>query len=340
MTGILEILSLASGATLQGLGRPGFAAFGLSAGGAADRLALYEAAALLGRPAPGIALEIPLAGGRFRAGTATRIALTGAPCPARLEGQPLRWNASHLLPAGALLEIGAATQGVYSYLSPAGGFVPSETLAPPPPRTGTFLRFAPDPCPGAAALALPDAPSRFAGGALRVLPGPQTALFEPETLARAFATRFTAGPANRQGLALLQDGAPFASQTSAILSDFIAPGDIQSTGAGNLVLLLAESQTIGGYPRLGTVIPADLPRAAQARPGVPLSLCPIGFAEAEAASPPEAQWRAALTRAVQPLRRNPGDIADLLRYQLISGAVRGDEEDAGEDGGEDDGDAA
>lgn len=327
MTEILEVLSLAPGASLQGLGRPGFAAFGLSAGGAADRLALYEAAALLHRPAAGVALEIPLAGGRFRAGTATRIALTGAPCPARLDGQPLRWNASHLLPAGAMLELGAATQGVYSYLSLAGGFMPGETLAPPPPRAGTALRFAPDPCPGAAALALPDAPLRFRGGALRVLPGPQTALFGPETLARAFATRFTAGPANRQGLALLQDGPPFASQTFALLSDFIVPGDIQSTGAGNLVLLLAESQTIGGYPRLGTVLPADLPRAAQARPGTPLSLCPIGFAEAEAASPPEAQWLAGLTRALQPLHRKPGDIADLLRYQLISGAVRGDEDD-------------
>ncbi|MBZ4021576.1 urea amidolyase, partial [Rhodobacter sp. TJ_12] len=170
------------------------------------------------------------------------------------------------------------------------------------------------------------APTRFAGGRLRVMDGPQSALFDAQTRKRAFATRFTAGAANRQGVALVHDGAPFASQTAGLLSDFITPGDIQTTGAGTPTILLADCQTIGGYPRLGTVIPADLPVVAQARPGTALWFVPITLDEAAQVTPPEPMLLAGLRKALRPLIRRPHDIPDLLGYQLISGVVRGDEE--------------
>ncbi|MFD2175295.1 biotin-dependent carboxyltransferase family protein [Rhodobacter lacus] len=336
MTGFLEVLATASQITVQDLGRTGWTALGLAPGGAADRRALWEAAALLGQRCPGAVLEMPLTGGRFRLTEPSRIALTGAPMRARLAGHDLVWNASHLIPAGAEIEIGPAEAGVYGYLALAGGITTPEalgaraTLAAAGLGTvltpGQRLPFAKDPAPQTPARRLPAAP-RFSGGTLRVIPGPQTGLFEPETRAHAFATRFLAGPASRQGVTLQHAGAPFESQTAGLLSDFITAGDIQITGAGTPVILLAECQSIGGYPRLGTVIPTDLPIAAQARPGTPLRLALISLEEAEAASPPEAEWLGPLVRVATPLLRRPHDIPDLLGYQLISGVVRGDEED-------------
>jgi len=337
MTGFLEVISAGPGISVQDLGRPGFTALGLSVGGAADRLALWEAAALLGLAAPPACLELPLTGGRFRASQTTRIALTGAPMQATLAGRTLIWNASHLLAPGEILALSPGESGVYSYLALAGGLVTEEQLGSRATlagaglgtvlENGCHLPFAPDPAPDARALCLP-LDARFTGGALRVIEGPQTGLFDTATRARAFATRFSAGPASRQGLALRHTGAPFESETAALLSDFIAPGDIQMTGAGEPAILLAACQTIGGYPRLGSVIPVDLPRAAQARPGTALHLVPISLEAAENASPPETLWLPRLRALLRPLLRRPHDIADLLGYQLISGVVRGDEEDA------------
>ncbi|KQB17302.1 biotin-dependent carboxyltransferase family protein [Rhodobacter capsulatus] len=337
MTGYLEVISAGPGISVQDLGRPGYTAFGLSTGGAADRRALWEAAALLGQSGPQAALELPLTGGRFRVTAPSRIALTGAPMQASRDGKPLIWNASHLLAPGECLDLRPGESGVYGYLSLAGGLLTPETLGAratlaaaglgTPVHAGLRLPFGADPAPDAAPQHLPPE-DRFTGGALRVIAGPQTALFDTETRTRAFATRFRAGPASRQGLALLQDGAAFATETSGLLSDFIGPGDIQMTGTGQAVVLLADCQTIGGYPRLGTVIPLDLPRAAQARPGTALRLVEIPLDAAETASPPEALWLAQIRRLLRPLTRDPRDMTDLLAYQLISGMIRGDEEDA------------
>ncbi|TKD23039.1 urea amidolyase [Rhodobacter capsulatus] len=337
MTGYLEVISAGPGISVQDLGRPGFTALGLSTGGAADRRALWEAAALLGQARPQAALELPLTGGRFRVTAPTRLALTGAPMQASRDGKPLIWNASHGLAPGELLDLRPGDSGVYGYLSLAGGLLTVETLGARATlaaaglgtvvETGMRLPFGTDPAPATPPQRLP-ADDRFGGGALRVIEGPQTALFDAETRARAFATAFQAGPASRQGLALTHKGAPFGTATAGLLSDFIGPGDIQMTGAGQPVVLLADCQTIGGYPRLGTVIPTDLSRAAQARPGTALRLVPIPLDAAEIAAPPEPLWLAQIRRQLRPLTRDPRDIADLLSYQLISGMIRGDEEDA------------
>jgi allophanate hydrolase len=97
------------------------------------------------------------------------------------------------------------------------------------------------------------------------------------------------------------------------------------TGDGVPYVLLSECQTMGGYPRIGTVIPQDLPRIAQATPGTALRFTPLGLEEADALWQDEADQLKALRRRVQPLRRDPHDIPDLLSYQLIGGVIRGDE---------------
>ena len=109
------------------------------------------------------------------------------------------------------------------------------------------------------------------------------------------------------------------------MADLIVPGDIQMAGDGVPYILLAECQTIGGYPRIGSVIPADLPKIAQAAPGTPLQFGFLTIAEADATALSDQVLLSQLTKMCQTIVRDPNDIADLLGYQLISGATRGDD---------------
>ncbi|GAA6201777.1 urea amidolyase [Aquicoccus sp. SU-CL01552] len=317
--------------TVQDLGRPGFLGQGLSRGGAADRLALAEGAALLGQE-PGLAaLEIAGFGGVFEAACDLRIALTGAPMAAEIDGARVAWNASHALRAGQRLSLGAVRAGCYGYLHLGGGIATPEVLGARAVHlaaglgravvAGDLLPVGPD-RGGETGLCL-EVEDRFSGGVLRVVEGMQTPLFAPQVRARFEATGFTRGArANRMGVALDCPGAGFAAEGQlAILSEVIVPGDIQMTGDGRPFVLLPECQTTGGYPRIGTVIPCDLPRVAQAPAGAPLRFRFVSRAVALEAEARQARHLAELPRAPRPLVRHPGDIPDLLGYQLISGAI-------------------
>lgn len=331
---VVEVLSTGPQVTVQDRGRAGYLAQGVSRGGAADRLALAEGAALLGQPI-GAALEMAGFGGRFRATRALRVALTGAPMRARLDGAPLRWQACHLIPKGAVLDIGASEAGVYGYLSVGGGFdlplvmgAASAHLAAGIGRVlaaGDALPLGHD-AGDAHSLHLPVAP-RWSGGSLRVLPSLQTELFPRPERARFEAETFTRDTrANRMGARLLPEGAGFGlSAGQSIVSEVITPGDIQIPGDGAPYVLLAECQTTGGYPRIGTVIPCDLPRMAQAGPGAKLR---FQFVTREVALAAEASARRhaqGLAKAVTPLLRDPASMSDLLSYSLISGVTAGEE---------------
>src|SRR6056297_2328886 len=121
MSRALIVHQAGPGVTVQDSGRPGYLAYGLSRGGAVDRLALYEGAALLGQDPGCASLEMAATGGRFEAGAPLRVALTGARMRARIDGAAVAWNASHRLEAGAVLEIGPAEAGLHGYLHVGGG---------------------------------------------------------------------------------------------------------------------------------------------------------------------------------------------------------------------------
>jgi allophanate hydrolase len=337
MTRALIVHQAGLGVTVQDLGRPGYLAYGLSRGGAADRLALYEGAALLGQAVDSAALEMAGMGGTFEATEDMRIALTGAPMRASIDGVALAWNASHPLHAGARLTIGPATAGVYGYLHVGGGIATPEILGArsahlaagigAPLAAGDTLPVGPD-RGGETGLVL-DADDRFSGGEVRVVAGYQTGMFPDEEVARFEETRFTRDArGNRMGVRLAPDGDGFASRAGlTVLSEAIVPGDIQVTGDGAPFVLMSECQTTGGYPRIGAVLPCDLPRVAQAAPGTALRLRFVPSKEALAAERRAAEARDGLRRRLTHLTRDPHDIRDLLSYQLISGAIAGNEEE-------------
>ena len=332
----LTIHHAGPGLTIQDLGRPGWKAQGLSTGGATDRFAVFEAAALLNtKPTPAV-IEMMGFGGTFSTTHHTRIAITGAQMQADIDGTPIAPNMTHILRAEAKLTIGGAKSGVYGYLSFAGGIETAPIMDSRATHltagigkrleAGDTLPLAPDTDPLSPPMKLsPD--NRFKGGTIRVMPGPQTDFFSPETLETFATTMFTRSPrGNRQGIRLDYDGTGFPIDGGRnIVSDLIVPGDIQMTGDGVPYVLLAECQTIGGYPRIGSVIPADLPKIAQAAPGTGRKFQFLTVEQADATAISDAALLKSITQKCQPMIRNPHDIADLLSYQLISGATPGDD---------------
>lgn len=330
----LNVLSAGPALSVQDQGRPGYLSQGLTCGGAIDRLALVEGAALLKQSEDLATIEMGGMGGTFRFDTDTRIALTGAPMPTTCDGENLAWNASHRIPAGATLTIGVASRGSYGYLHVGGGIDSAVVLGARAAHlsagigallaSGDTLPIGED--KGAEiGLQLP-LDDRFDGGSLRAVTSMQTDRFDEATLARFTDTQFKRDPrANRMGVRLDPGGEGFAADGGLnILSDVIVPGDIQVAGDGAPFVLMADCQTTGGYPRIGCVIPSDMPRVAQSAAGAPLRITFISHQDARDIEARAAKDRKALRSRCAPLLRDPAKIRDLLGYQLISGAVSAD----------------
>jgi allophanate hydrolase len=324
--------------TVQDMGRPGYLGFGVSRGGAVDTLALAEGAALLGQPVTHAALEMAGFGGEFEATEPVRIALTGAPMRATLDGSRIAWNASHLLAPGSRLSIGAVERGSYGYLHTGGGIATPMLLGARSAhlaaglggliRAGDRLPVGADRDPGHTGYRLDPEP-RFDGGTIRVVPSVQTEFFATSERERFEATVFRRdNRGNRMGVRLILDGEGFHSKAGlSVLSEVIVPGDIQVTGDGTPFVLLSECQTTGGYPRIGSVLPEDLPRVAQTQAGAVLRFRFVTIDDGVEAERRGHARRAGLRTAAKPLIRAPETIADLLSYQLVSGVTAGDDLD-------------
>ena len=338
MTTSLLIHRAGPAMTVQDLGRPGHMGQGLSMGGAADRTAFIEGVALLGQSLSCAAIEMAAFGGEFSTTADIRIALTGAPMKATLDGEPLVWNASHLVKAGQRLSIGPARTGVYGYLHVGGGIHTTPFLGSRATHltagiggvlaSNQTLPIGPDSHRGDVGKTLtPEA--RFEGGSVRVLPSVQTDNFPGVVRTRFEMTGFKRTPrGNRQGVELVFEGRPFATgEQLTILSEPMVAGDIQMTGEGIPFVLLPECQTTGGYPRIGTVLPCDLPIVAQATAGSALSFRFVDHATALQTHKSPEQILAQLTTSTRPLVRDPRAIRDLLAYQLVGGVVNAFEGD-------------
>ncbi|AUH32140.1 biotin-dependent carboxyltransferase family protein [Paracoccus tegillarcae] len=331
----LHVLRAEGVLSVQDLGRPGHIAQGLSRGGAMDRLALIEAGALLGLKSVVAGIEMAGTGGLFTVDQPTRIALTGAAMTATLNDAPLQWQACHLIAPGQRLRIGGAQAGAYSYLVPAGGVLTPEWLDSRAAHlnigigailtSGQKLKIGTDRAPETPSLIITVAP-RFQGGTIRMMDGPQTSLFSDHVLATFCQTTFARAPrGNRQGVRLDADARFASDHAGSLASDMLLPGDLQMTGDGVPYVLLAECQTMGGYPRIGSVIPADLAQIAQTPPGGQIRFQRITLEQADALFRDEAgQLRDAAARC-RYLTRDPAMMADLLSYQLVGGMTRGDE---------------
>ena len=327
----LKILSCGAHASIQDFGRPGYLAQGLSKSGAADCLALEEGAVLLGQVSGDGALEMAGFGGVFQAQGDMKIALTGAPMKAELDGTPLAWNAAHHLPDGAILRLGGVQAGTYAYLSVGGGFDTEVFLKARAAHhaigigealvAGGTLPIGPDENPFISQKL--DVEDRFQGGCVHIVASVQTDLFSLAERARFENTIFTRDiRANRMGIKLDFEGAPFQiSNQLKILSEIIVPGDIQMTGDGRPFVLMPECQSTGGYPRIGTVLPSDLPKIAQASLDATITFKFLSIEQALEYQNQYTERVSQLSDRLHPLLQDPYKLPNLLSLQLIGGVV-------------------
>lgn len=331
MSDHLIVRSIGPAAAIQDLGRPGFMSVGLTRGGASDPTALHEGAALLRQAPSSAVLEMAGMGGVFEASTKIRIALTGAVMDASIDGVSVQWNASHSVSAGSILKIGAMRQGNFGYLHVGGGFNTPSYLGTRGChlsaglgrliQAGDQLPIGEDKGKDAGCHLVPE--QRLDGGKIRFVRSMQSNKFDDATMTRFTKTKFRRDPrGNRQGIRMDFVGEGFQSGGQLnIVSEVTIAGDIQITGDGTPFVLMHECQTTGGYPRIGTILPCDLNKVAQAPVG---SLLRFELLTLEEGSAVQARANAVLSglrKSVKPLVRDVSSIQDLLSYQLISGAI-------------------
>jgi KipI family sensor histidine kinase inhibitor len=267
--------------TIQDTGRWGHQDRGVPVAGPMDAIAHRLANALVGNAGDAAALEATLTGPELRFEQATVVAVAGADLSASIDGAPLPLDTPRACAAGAVLRFGERRTGTRVSIACDGGIAAPVVLGSRATHVVSGLGgidgralVAGDRLPlgesrtdkvGAAS----DRPVRFAsaGGArLRIMRGPQDDWFDEaafETLQRG---RFTISPqSNRMGYRLI--GPVLTRSTGQMISDAAFTGGLQVTPSGDPILLMADRQTMGGYPQMATVITADLPLAGQLAPG-------------------------------------------------------------------------
>jgi antagonist of KipI len=266
--------------SVQDLGRWGHQATGVSVAGPMDHVS-HRLANLLVDNAPGAAtLEITLIGPELEFEAPAVVAICGAEFEVTANGQPVALGASVALPAATRLQFGRRLAGARAYLAVGGGIQTPLLLGSRATHLVTGMGgfsgralVAGDRIPIAAtwphsaskkapALTLPSGRAR-----LRVLPGPQLEWFVADALHTLTSVSFRVSPrSNRMGYRL--EGPPLLRQRAGEpISEPLAFGAIQVPAAGEPILLMADRQTAGGYPKIACVISADLPIAGQLAPG-------------------------------------------------------------------------
>jgi biotin-dependent carboxylase-like uncharacterized protein len=265
---------------LHDRGRYGAHKLGLTTGGPLDFVAFDWANRLLGNDANATCLEVSFGGLVLQAEVDTSFVITGATAPCKLNGEPVQqWRTADIR-AGDRLEIGFATCGTRVYLAVSGGF----DIAPSFGSSSTVLREkigglngdklqAGDhlPCaaqrlPGAYCLPESELPDYAAAVTLRVVPGYQQAAFNATQQWRFFNSEYRlTDRCDRMGFRL--EGENVHSDIVGMLSEGICLGAIQIPADGQPIVLMNDRQTIGGYPKIGSVIALDTSRLAQLSPG-------------------------------------------------------------------------
>jgi biotin-dependent carboxylase-like uncharacterized protein len=335
MTPALKILSAGPGVTLQDAGRRGWLRFGVTGAGPMDALAMATANRAAGAAAGATAIEISLGGIEVTAeGAPLTIALAGGHFDIALDGVRLPSAVQLPLAPGAMLRVRAGASGAWCYLAVGGridippvlgsnathtrsslGGIDGRALA----EGDTLPITAAGSCaPGAAALVAPWLAR--SDDAIAVILGPQADYFSREQIDAFCAAQWTVS--NRSDrMAYFLDGAQIAPANGLdIVSDGIVMGAIQVLGDGRPMVLMADRQVTGGYPKIATVIGPDVGRLAQARPGSQIRFAAVTIEAAVAARRAAAAILAA-TIQTMPVARKDFSAELLLGSNLISGVT-------------------
>jgi len=334
MTVALRILSAGRGVTLQDAGRFGYLRFGVSWAGPMDSLAHATANHCVGASHRATALEI--SAGALEAtveGGALSIGLAGGAFDIRLDGRRLPPSVVAHVEPSSILSVRPGRDGAWCYLAVAGRIDTPPVMGSAATHTRTGLggidgrELRPGdllPIAGAVAtgqtLEIETPHLQRRSERIRIVLGPQEDYFAPDQI-EGFLSRSWSVSSRSDRMAYLLDGDPLAHEKSFnIVSDGIAMGAVQIPGDGRPIVLMADRQPTGGYPKIATVIGADLGALAQLRPGAQLHFAAVTLPEAIEARrvQQETLQRPLVSR---PLLRTEFSSEFLLGQDLIGGVA-------------------
>jgi antagonist of KipI len=296
---VIEVIKAGRWTSIQDRGRPGFERFGIAPGGAADWFSAAVANRLVGNRGTAAMLECSSLGPALRFGANAVVAVTGGDCAATATWQ------TQSISGGGTLELGAISPGLRAYVAIRGGLeVPplfgSRSFCQRGAFGGGFGRpllegdrvaiggmsegaWFSEPWPASHRL-----PIR-GPWEVRVISGPHLEAFDRDAPGRLTNTACRVTPEiDRMGMRL--ETPALRLHADEILTTPLTAGAIQVTPSGGLIVLLVDHQTTGGYPVIATVIAADLPLLAQARPGDTIRFRQVDLAEAARASRRLSGW--------------------------------------------------
>jgi len=271
--------------SIQDLGRNGYRKDGIIVGGAMDGLALRIGNLLIGNAEDTAGIECTLMGPELLFESAQLICITGGDLSPRIDQEPVKMWRPVFVKKGAVLSFGAGVLGCRTYITASGGFKLPLVLGSHATyikagfggfkgralKKGDSLEFA-NPYTGAQARSnwSADLSKLYPGiqdPVIRIIPGPEYDWFTEEAKQALQRQDFKLSTAaDRMGYQLESVELPL-KQARELLSSAVAFGTLQVTGKGSPILLMADHQTTGGYPRIAQVVSADFSLLAQKRPG-------------------------------------------------------------------------
>ena len=300
--------------TIQDFGRTGYREIGVPRCGAMDRASLAAANAVLGNTLDAAALEWALGGGSLRFDEACSFAIGGASADVAFRGEAVAPLTVVGAEAGDVLEVRGFKSGRFLYIAFDGG-LEAETLLGSRSTylpahfggvEGRLIRSVDNISRGSDRHARPgfSAPVELrpdlSRRKLRVIPGPQWNLFSSGDRSLFFRGAYTLSSASdRMGYRL--EGQSLSASLGLLPSEPVCEGAIQVPPGGLPIVLMADSPTVGGYPKIGVVATVDLPALAQLNPGESFSFEETTVADAQR----RLRRSAAALYTIQSLARRP-----------------------------------
>ena len=298
--GGLRIIKSGLLSTIQDGGRLGYQQYGVPVSGVMDFYAYRLANYLVGNAEEDAVIEVTMMGFAVEFLQDTVIAVTGGNSTPTVNGRAIGMWETVFVVSGDKLAFQRVKTGCRCYVAIAGGIAVPKVMG----SRSTYLRGGFGGYEGRAlrngdVLEIGKRKNKlemlrdrsFADQAmeypsaitLRVVPGPQEEAFTNEGIGDFYSGFYKVTmDSDRMGFRL--EGKKISHRNkSEIISDGIAMGAIQIPGQGQPILMMADRQTSGGYPKIGNVVTSDLPKLAQAKPGDTLRFQKITVEEAEEA---------------------------------------------------------
>jgi antagonist of KipI len=293
--------------SVQDLGRRGFQQYGVPIGGAMDKVSAALANIICTNDENEAVIEMTLHGTSIMFNEAAFCAIVGGGCKAYIDDVELPFNRLLWIPAFSIIKSTANTQGCRSYLAVSGGFNVKKVLGSASTYTpsgiggingrnlitGDMLAFkleqdlqcAPNlhMLPNGVGIShwhTADLVEVTANVAIvHAIKGPEFDLFNSSSQENIFNSEFTiSSQSNRMGYRL--EGKKFTlERQTEMVSTAVTAGIVQVTHEGDPIILMADAQTTGGYPRIARICAADISLLAQCRPGTKIQFREIGEEE-------------------------------------------------------------